>query len=63
MASEQSRKRTRRDAPITTSVVRSLEPVDLDAFLYRYAQAILEANGFGPHGAPSQRPPASPEAA
>jgi hypothetical protein len=50
-------------APITTTIVRSLEPIDLDAWLYRYAQAILEAKGFTPTGAPTPQPPASTEAA
>lgn len=62
MASEQRKKRTRRDAPITTTVVRSLEPVDVDAFLDRYFAAIIEANGWGPTHGPFPPPHASTEA-
>ena len=50
-----------KEIAITTTVVRSIEPVDLDDFLYRYARAIVEAKGTGPNG-PST-PTASTEAA
>lgn len=33
---------------ITVTVVRSTEPIDLNAWLERYARAILEARGIVP---------------
>ena len=48
------------ELPITTTVVRSIEPVDLEAFFDAYARAIVEAKGTGPTG---PTPTASTEAA
>lgn len=35
------------DAPITVTVVRNIEPLDVREFLARYARAIVEARGTG----------------
>lgn len=57
-----TRRTPRAAQPITTVVVRSIEPVDIDGFLDAYARAIVEAKGTGPtSGQPT--PPASTEAA
>lgn len=55
-------KTAQNDAPITPVIVRSLESIDLEAWLARYARAIVEAKGTGPGRGPTKST-ASPEAA
>jgi hypothetical protein len=62
-----AKRATRRTEPqhpvvIRPVIVRSLDPIDLEAFLDRYARAIVEAKGLGPSSGPSA-PNASTEAA
>jgi hypothetical protein len=52
----------RQSVVIRPVIVRSLEPIDLEAFLDRYARAIVEAKGLGPSSGPCT-PNASTEAA
>jgi hypothetical protein len=63
MTAEDVRRRSnaRAEAPISGSVIRSVEPIDLSEFLLAYARAILEVKGSGPLRSPSTSTTTRPE--